>query len=209
MFHFQQMSMDVPYHPPPEHMGQTSPYSDLKSAELPVGRDWSWKMRHGIIDVKGITFPYDSLLILFLPDEENNAIRFVTRPDTLEFLDNHAHLLSLMSQGTLRTYCWRRLQFLSHKFHLHALLNENLEVRYLYVIPWSSSKSTCGSSNDRMSSYKHFIIESKKNCHIETFTTVERSTIISMPLLVWIKNIYYGKISLSNSTYFQPLASDL
>jgi AMP deaminase len=115
-----QMSMDVPYHPPPEHMGQTSPYSDLKETELPQGRDWSWKMRHGIIDVK---------------DEENNPIRFVCRPDTLEFLDNHAHLLSLMSQGTLRTYCWRRLQFLSHKFHLHALLNENLEVREQKELP--------------------------------------------------------------------------
>ena len=45
--------MDVPYHPPPEHMGQTSPYSNLKQSELPQGRDWSWKMRHGIIDVKG------------------------------------------------------------------------------------------------------------------------------------------------------------
>ena len=68
-------------------------------------------------------------------DEDNNAVRCVSRPDTLEFLDNHAHLLSMMSNGTLRTYCWRRLQFLSHKFHLHSLLNENLEIREQKELP--------------------------------------------------------------------------
>ena len=41
----------------------------------------------------------------------------------------------MMSNGTLRTYCWRRLQFLSHKFHLHSLLNENLEIREQKELP--------------------------------------------------------------------------
>ena len=35
----------------------------------------------------------------------------------------------------LRSYCWRRLQFLSHKFHLHSLLNENLEIREQKELP--------------------------------------------------------------------------
>ena len=51
------------------------------------------------------------------------------------FLDNHAQLLSYMSNGQLRSYCWRRLQFLSHKFHLHSLLNENLEIREQKELP--------------------------------------------------------------------------
>ena len=78
--------MDVPYHPPPEELDQ-SPYTDLASEKLPQQLDWTWKMRHGIIDVK---------------DEDNNGVRCVTRPDTLEFLDNHAHLMASMSHGTLR-----------------------------------------------------------------------------------------------------------
>ena len=44
--------MDVPYHPPPEDIDHT-PYTDLKISELPGKLDWSWKMRHGIIDIKG------------------------------------------------------------------------------------------------------------------------------------------------------------
>ena len=44
--------MDVPYHPPPEDIDHT-PYTDLKISELPDKLDWSWKMRHGIIDIKG------------------------------------------------------------------------------------------------------------------------------------------------------------
>jgi len=114
-----QLSVDVPYHPPPCELDQ-SPYTDLKSTELPDSLDWTWKMRHGVIDVK---------------DEDNNGVRCVTRPDTLEFLDNHAHLMGAMSHGTLRTYCWRRLQFLTHKFHLHELLNENLEVKEQKELP--------------------------------------------------------------------------
>ena len=69
------------------------------------------------------------LNFFFLNDKKNH------RKDTLEFLDNHAHLMAAMSHGTLRTYCWRRLQFLTHKFHLHELLNENLEVKEQKELP--------------------------------------------------------------------------
>ena len=40
-----------------------------------------------------------------------------------------------MSNGQLRTYCWRRLQFLSHKYNLHHLLNETLEVKEIKELP--------------------------------------------------------------------------
>ena len=46
------MHIDVPYHPPPEELDE-SPYTDLKIDEFPPTLDWHWKMRHGIIDVRG------------------------------------------------------------------------------------------------------------------------------------------------------------
>ena len=64
-----------------------SPYHDLRVGDLPEELDYSWKMKHGIIDLR---------------DEDNNAPRFIQRPDTLEFLDNHALILSFMSNGQLR-----------------------------------------------------------------------------------------------------------
>ena len=64
-----------------------SPYHDLRVEDLPEELDYSWKMKHGIIDLR---------------DEDNNAPRFIQRPDTLEFLDNHALILSFMSNGQLR-----------------------------------------------------------------------------------------------------------
>ena len=65
--------MDVPYHPPPEELDQ-SPYTDLRAGRLPEPLDWTWKMRHGIIDVK---------------DEDNNGVRCVTRPGKWFTLKNN------------------------------------------------------------------------------------------------------------------------
>jgi AMP deaminase len=77
-------------------------------------------MKHGIMDLR---------------DDQNNSLRYITRPDTHDFLDNHSQTLLNMSNGQLRTYCWRRLQFLTHKFHLHSLLNENTELREQKELP--------------------------------------------------------------------------
>lgn len=114
------LDLDVPYHPPPEDTHVESPYIDLKIDKLPANLNHTWKMRHGIIDIR---------------DEDNNTLRYIIRPDTHEFLDNHAQLLKSMSNGQLRTYCWRRLQFLSHKYNLHHLLNETLEVKEIKELP--------------------------------------------------------------------------
>ena len=90
-------------------MGQISPFSDLKANELPECNDWSWRMRHGIIDVKGTVISTNITVTNGeYSDEDNNPIRFVSRPDTLEFLDHHAHLLSLMSQGTVINVLFRK-----------------------------------------------------------------------------------------------------
>ncbi|CAG5111632.1 Oidioi.mRNA.OKI2018_I69.chr2.g5916.t2.cds [Oikopleura dioica] len=114
------LDLDVPYHPPPEDTHVESPYIDLKVDQLPKNWTHTWKMRHGIIDIR---------------DEDNNPLRYIIRPDTHEFLDNHAQLLKSMSNGQLRTYCWRRLQFLSHKYNLHHLLNETLEIKEIKELP--------------------------------------------------------------------------
>ena len=83
-----ELSLDAPYHPPPPEEGEiVSPYQDLRVNDLPETLDYTWKMKHGIIDIK---------------DEENNGLRYIQRPDTHEFLDNHAQILSYMSNGQLR-----------------------------------------------------------------------------------------------------------
>ena len=131
------LDLDVPYHPPPEDTHVESPYIDLKVDQLPKNWTHTWKMRHGIIDIR-----YGALLLSLISnssvlfrDEDNNPLRYIIRPDTHEFLDNHAQLLKSMSNGQLRTYCWRRLQFLSHKYNLHHLLNETLEIKEIKELP--------------------------------------------------------------------------
>ena len=60
-----ELSLDAPYHPPPPEEGEiVSPYHDLKPEALPETLDYSWKMKHGILDVK---------------DEDNNGLRCVAQ----------------------------------------------------------------------------------------------------------------------------------
>jgi len=68
-----ELSLDAPYHPPPPADDDiVSPYDDLKVSDLPPKLDYSWKMKHGIIDLR---------------DEDNNLLRSIIRPDTHEFLE--------------------------------------------------------------------------------------------------------------------------
>jgi AMP deaminase len=46
------LDLDVPYHPPPEDTHVESPYIDLKIDQLPANLNHTWKMRHGIIDIR-------------------------------------------------------------------------------------------------------------------------------------------------------------
>ncbi|XP_067937860.1 AMP deaminase 2-like isoform X2 [Watersipora subatra] len=48
-------------------------------------------------------------------------------PDRQSYLAELNLMLSLISDGPLKSFAYRRLQYLSSKFHMHCLLNENLE----------------------------------------------------------------------------------
>ena len=126
------LSDDIPYHPP-RGVFDLDPFFDLNVESLPEQLDHTWCMSQGIISLRGKEY-HKALFNIFL-DENDEKLEYVKMPDTSEFIKNHSKLLLMCSDGTLRTYCWRRLQFLSHKFHLHSLLNENVENREQKELP--------------------------------------------------------------------------
>ena len=44
------------------------------------------------------------------------------------FVDDVLTMIRMITDGPIKTFCFRRLSFLTHKFHLHSLLNEMREL---------------------------------------------------------------------------------
>ena len=110
------ISVDAPYHPPAT---KNSPYEDLKVDELPTRLNWTWGMKEGIFELHELGQPIVDIEV----------------PSTTEFIESYRLLLHEINNGNIRSYCWRRLQFLTHKFHLHFLLNANLETNIQKELP--------------------------------------------------------------------------
>ena len=49
-------------------------------------------------------------------------------PDLIEFVNDMNLLCALIADGPLKSFCYRRLSYLSGKFQLHVLLNELREL---------------------------------------------------------------------------------
>jgi AMP deaminase len=54
--------------------------------------------------------------------------------DRNEFIDDYTLLSAMITDGPLKSFCYRRLQYLKAKYELHCLLNE--------VKEWAAIKST-------------------------------------------------------------------
>uniref|UniRef100_A0A8D8TEI6 AMP deaminase n=1 Tax=Cacopsylla melanoneura TaxID=428564 RepID=A0A8D8TEI6_9HEMI len=56
-------------------------------------------------------------------------------PDLAEFVSNMTRLCAMIADGPLKSFCYRRLSYLSSKFQLHVLLNELRELASQKAVP--------------------------------------------------------------------------
>ncbi|KAM4744831.1 AMP deaminase 3 [Anableps anableps] len=98
-----------------------NPYS---MDNIPENLNYELKMKNGIVHV------YDSAEAL--RKEQPNDLPY---PDLETFAIDLSHVLTMIADGPTKTYCHRRLNFLSSKFHLHEILNEMAELKELKSVP--------------------------------------------------------------------------
>ncbi|XP_051919597.1 AMP deaminase 3 [Hippocampus zosterae] len=78
----------------------------------------------------GIVHVYDSA-----EDLRKNRPHDLPYPNLETFAIDLGHVLAMIADGPTKTYCHRRLNFLSSKFHLHEMLNEMAELKELKSVP--------------------------------------------------------------------------
>ncbi|XP_039247750.2 AMP deaminase 2-like isoform X2 [Styela clava] len=116
-----ELSEDVPYHPPPEYQ---SPYTEDKVKNVPPDLGYKLKLQHGVYHV------YSDEHALTREDPLE-----LTYPDLAEFIMDLNHMMALIVDGPLKSFCYRRLSYLSSKFQLHVLLNETKELASQKEVP--------------------------------------------------------------------------
>ncbi|XP_047436490.1 AMP deaminase 3 isoform X2 [Mugil cephalus] len=91
---------------------------------IPENLNYELKMKDGIVNV------YDNTEALRMIQPHN-----LPYPDLETFAIDLSHVLALIADGPTKTYCHRRLNFLSSKFYLHEMLNEMAELKELKCVP--------------------------------------------------------------------------
>ncbi|KAI5086625.1 AMP deaminase 3-like isoform X1, partial [Silurus meridionalis] len=93
------------------------PYS---MENIPENLSYMLKMRDGIVYV------YENAAAL-----KKNKPHCLPYPDLETFAIDMSYVLAMIIDGPTKTYCHRRLNFLSSKFYLHEMLNEMAELKEL------------------------------------------------------------------------------
>uniref|UniRef100_A0A3Q3WVG8 AMP deaminase n=1 Tax=Mola mola TaxID=94237 RepID=A0A3Q3WVG8_MOLML len=91
---------------------------------IPENLNYELKMKDGIVYV------YDTAEAL-----RKNLPHDLPYPDLETFAIDLSHVLAMIADGPTKTYCHRRLNFLSSKFYLHEMLNEMAELKELKSVP--------------------------------------------------------------------------
>uniref|UniRef100_A0A7N6BP98 AMP deaminase n=1 Tax=Anabas testudineus TaxID=64144 RepID=A0A7N6BP98_ANATE len=97
------------------------PYS---MENIPENLNYELKLKDGIVYV------YDCAEAL-----KENRPHDLPYPDLETFAIDLSHVLAMTADGPTKTYCHRRLNFLSSKFYLHEMLNEMAELKELKGVP--------------------------------------------------------------------------
>lgn len=88
-----------------------------------------------ILPKLGCTFKMiDGVVHVFEEDGETPYSDFVYS-DLKVFIEDYHLLVSLIGDGPLKTFCYRRLQYLKSKFELHCMLNEFKEMSQQKSVP--------------------------------------------------------------------------
>ncbi|XP_035376296.1 AMP deaminase 2 isoform X1 [Electrophorus electricus] len=112
---------DAPVHPP---VSEIHPYERQDSTNLPSDLGYTCKMMGGVVHVYTKESPVDRCMELDLP-----------YPDLQEFNADMNVMMALIINGPVKSFCYRRLQYLSSKFQMHILLNEMKELAAQKKVP--------------------------------------------------------------------------
>ncbi|KAJ8257999.1 hypothetical protein GJAV_G00192010 [Gymnothorax javanicus] len=112
---------DAPVHPP---VSDAHPYENLDPTNMPSDTGFGCKMVDGVIHVYS----------------ERNCMKKSTEldlpyPDLEKYIADMNVMMALIINGPVKSFCYRRLQYLSSKFHMHILLNEMKELAAQKKVP--------------------------------------------------------------------------
>uniref|UniRef100_A0A8C7EYQ6 AMP deaminase n=2 Tax=Oncorhynchus TaxID=8016 RepID=A0A8C7EYQ6_ONCKI len=112
---------DAPVHPP---VSETHPYENQDTKNMPADTGYSCKMVDGVMHVYTKKSPMEKSTELDLP-----------YPDLKEYIADMNVMMALIINGPVKSFCYRRLQYLSSKFQMHILLNEMKELAAQKKVP--------------------------------------------------------------------------
>uniref|UniRef100_A0A8C4ZXJ4 AMP deaminase n=1 Tax=Gadus morhua TaxID=8049 RepID=A0A8C4ZXJ4_GADMO len=112
---------DAPVHPP---VSETHPYENQDPKNMPADTEYSCEMVDGVVHVFNRKSPTEKGTLLDLP-----------YPDLKEYIADMNIMLALIINGPVKSFCYRRLQYLSSKFQMHILLNEMKELAAQKKVP--------------------------------------------------------------------------
>uniref|UniRef100_A0A8C5HZY8 AMP deaminase n=1 Tax=Gouania willdenowi TaxID=441366 RepID=A0A8C5HZY8_GOUWI len=108
-------------HPP---VYKTHPYENQNPASFPADMGYGCKMVDGIMHVYTSRNTMEKSTELDLP-----------YPDLQEYIADMNVMMALIINGPVKSFCYRRLQYLSSKFQMHILLNEMKELAAQKKVP--------------------------------------------------------------------------
>uniref|UniRef100_H2Z4Z0 AMP deaminase n=1 Tax=Ciona savignyi TaxID=51511 RepID=H2Z4Z0_CIOSA len=111
----------APYHPP---LNTECPYTNVDPKTLPEESNFKFKMVDGVFRV------YENQAAL-----ESEEPLDQPYPDLPTFIQDLNRIMAMTVDGPLKTFCYRRLSYLSSKFQLHVLLNETKELAAQKEVP--------------------------------------------------------------------------
>ncbi|XP_030641086.1 AMP deaminase 2 [Chanos chanos] len=115
------LTPDAPVHPPAT---ETHPYENLDPQNMPPDTGYGCKMVDGVIHVYTDKSTMEKGTELDLP-----------YPDLQEYIADMNVMMALIINGPVKSFCYRRLQYLSSKFQMHILLNEMKELAAQKKVP--------------------------------------------------------------------------
>ncbi|CAI5647319.1 AMP deaminase 2 isoform X1 [Oreochromis niloticus] len=108
-------------HPP---VSKTHPYENVDPASMPPDMGYGCKMVDGVMHLYTTRNTMDKTTELDLP-----------YPDLQEYIADMNVMMALIINGPVKSFCYRRLQYLSSKFQMHILLNEMKELAAQKKVP--------------------------------------------------------------------------
>ncbi|CAJ0968343.1 unnamed protein product, partial [Ranitomeya imitator] len=115
------VAADAPVHPP---FSDQHPYEVCDTSTMPPDLGFGLKMVDGVIHVFTKRDVLDTNTELDLP-----------YLDLSEFVADMNILMALIINGPIKSFCYRRLQYLSSRFQMHVLLNEMKELAAQKKVP--------------------------------------------------------------------------